>query len=161
MDRKEWETKQSEASEIKSNYEILEDIKIGSQEDLDTYFEYVVDRLFMALDNYQKIVYGMKLDEDNGFIPISFAGSGKRDCFVQYNKLDLVVEPTRRPKYGSADHFSHLDINPNKKQLGLVVVLDITKIDVALWDMFKDYCDNNGKLFMLCDADFLFKLLKF
>ena len=91
---------------------------------------------------------------------VRFAGGGKRDCFVFYDKLDLVVEPTRRPKYGSADHFSHMDSNPNKKQLGLVVVLDIEKIDSALWDMFKDYCTDNGKLFMLCDADFLFKLLK-
>jgi len=114
----------------------------------------------MALDNYQNIVYEMKLDEDKGFIPKRFAGGNKRDCFVYYNELDLVVEPTRRPIYGSADHFSHLDNNPDKKQLGLVVVLDIAKVDVALWDMFKDYCKNNGKLFMLCDADFLFKLLK-
>ena len=100
----------------------------------------------------------MKLD--NNFLPQNFASGNKRDCFVSYDQFDLVVEPTRRPKYGSADHFSHMDFKPDKKQLGLVVVLDITKIDLALWDMFNDYCKNNGKLFMLCDTDFLFKLLK-
>lgn len=160
MNKKEWESKQKEEVEIESNYKLLEDIKIGSVNEPDTYFEYVVIRLFLALDNYQDVIYPMKLNEDQGFTPIRFAGGTQRDCFVSYDEFDLVVEPTRRPIYGSADHFSHLDLNPYKKQLGLVVVLDITKIDVALWDMFKEYCDNDGKLFMLCDSNFIFKLLK-
>jgi len=158
MNKKEWEKKQEEKEEIESNRILFKDIKIGLQKDSDLFFEYVVNRLFLALGNYNSIVYEMKLDEKRGFMPERMAPGNKRDCFVSYENLDLVIEPTMRPIYGSADHFSHLDTNPDKKQLGIVMVLDITKIDGALWDMFKEYCDNNNKLFMLCEADFIFKL---
>ena len=161
MNEKEWQLMQINYKEIQANLEIFEDVKNGfynADKTSGLFFEYVVNRLFLALGNYNKIVYGMKLDETNKFEPKKVAAGNKQDSFVSYDDFDLVVEPTLRPIYGSADHFSHLDSNPSKKQLGIVIVENIEKIDAALWSMFKDYSDE--KLFMLCDADFLFKLLK-
>ena len=66
MNKREWEIKQEEKGEIESNQNLFEDIKIGLQKDSDLFFEYVVNRLFLALGNYDSIVYEMKLDEKNG-----------------------------------------------------------------------------------------------
>jgi len=160
MNESEWQLIQIDYKEIQANLEIFEDIKNGSYvgKNPGKWFEYVVNRLFLALGNYNKIVYGMQLDEKNDFQPKKVAAGNKQDCLVSYDDFDLVVEPTLRATYGSADHFSHLDSNPKKKQLGIVIVSEIERVDVELWKMFKDYSDE--KLFMLCDADFLFKLLK-
>ena len=161
MDEKEWQLMQTDSKEIQANLEIFEDIKNGfynADRTSGLFFEYVTNRLFLAMGNYNKIMYEMKLDEKNKFMPKNVAAGNKIDCFISYDDFDLVVEPTLRPKYGSADHFSHMDHNPERKQVGIVMVKNIEKVDGALWSMFKDY--SNEKLFMLCDVDFMFKLLK-
>ena len=161
MNEKQWQLLQTTTKQIDSNLEIFGDIKNGVY-DVDKtsgrYFEYVTIRLFLAMENYDSIVYQMKLDEKNEFLPKSGAGAGQIDCFACYDDFDLVIEPTLRPKYGSADHFSHIQKNAIPKQIGIVIVENIKKIPAPLWDMFKDYSDE--KLCMLCEADFLFKLLK-
>jgi hypothetical protein len=161
MNEKQWQLLQTDSKQIDSNLEIFEDIKNGVY-DVDKtsgrYFEYVTIRLFLAMENYDSIVYQMKLDEKNEFLPKSGAGAGQIDCFACYDDFDLVIEPTLRPTYGSADHFSHIQENAIPKQIGIVIVENIKKVPALLWDMFKDYSDE--KLCMLCEADFLFKLLK-
>ena len=161
MNEREWQLLQTDSKEINSNLEIFKDIKNGIYNVDKTsglFFEYVTNRLFLAMGNYNNIVYEMKLDEENEFLPKAGAGASQIDCFACYDDFDLVIEPTLRPIYGSADHFSHIKKNAIPKQIGIVVVPHIEKVDDALWSMFKDY--SNEKLCMLCDADFLFKLLK-
>jgi hypothetical protein len=161
MNEREWQLLQTDSKEINSNLEIFKDIKNGIYNVDKTsglFFEYVTNRLFLAMGNYNNIVYEMKLDEENEFLPKAGAGASQIDCFACYDDFDLVIEPTLRPIYGSADHFSHIKKNTIPKQIGIVVVPHIEKVDDPLWSMFKDY--SNEKLCMLCDVNFLFKLLK-
>ena len=80
MDEKEWQVIQIDYEEIQANLEIFQDIKNGYY-DVDKrsglFFEYVVNRLFLALGNYNKIIYGMKLDETNKFEPKKVAAENK------------------------------------------------------------------------------------
>ena len=135
MNESEWQLIQIDYKEIQANLEIFEDIKNGSYvgKNPGKWFEYVVNRLFLALGNYNKIVYGMQLDEKNDFQPIKVAAGNKQDCLVSYDDFDLVVEPTLRATYGSADHFSHLDSNPKKKQLKTMneIVMESKKLFIA------------------------------
>ena len=158
MNKIEWIKKQKTVKEINENNNLLKKIFARTINESPLYFEYVVDRLFMALGNFKEIEYFMRLNED--FLPERVAPGRKADCIISYDDFDLVVEATLRPVSGSADHFNHLESKSEKKQLGLNIIPDITKTDNQLWNLYKVYCDNEQKLFMLCDTDFIFKLLK-
>ena len=158
MNEIEWIKKQKMIEEIKENNNLLRKIFAGNINESPLYFEYIVDRLFMALGNFKEIEYFMILNED--FLPVKVAPGGKADCVIYYDNFDLVVETTLRPVSGTADHFNHLESSSEKKQLGLNIIPDITKVDNQLWNLYNVYCDSEQKLFMLCDVDFIFKLLK-
>ena len=158
MDEVEWIKKQKTVEEIKENNNLLRKIFAGTINESPLYFEYIVDRLFMALGNFKEIKYFMRLNDD--FLPEKVAPGGKADCVICYDNFDLIVETTLRPVSGTADHFNHLESSSEKKQLGLNIIPDITKVDKQLWNLYKVYCDDEQKLFMLCDVDFIFKLLK-
>ena len=118
----------------------------------------------MASGNFEHIDAYMTLDENmepTKMAPGNSSGSqtGGRDCFVSYNEFDLVVETTRRPLAHTA-HWDHLEDKPEKKQLGIIVILNINNSDPNLWLRNKSTLDQKNKFFHLCDADFLFKLLK-
>jgi|APSaa5957512535_1039671.scaffolds.fasta_scaffold123047_2 hypothetical protein len=159
----EWIKKQRTTLEIAENLKCLRKVNANAVGNVDEYFEYVVDRLFMALGNYKKIEAYMKLDSN--LKPVSVAdGNNKktlgRDCFVNYNGFDLVVEATMRPLSHTALHWTHLEKNNAIPQFGIIVIPDITKINVNLWNDNKRRIDEKDEFFHLCDADFLFKLLK-
>ena len=158
MDEVEWIKKQKTVEEIKENNNLLRKIFAGTINESPLYFEYIVDRLFMALGNFKEIRYFMRLNEN--FLPEKVAPGGKADCVICYDNFDLIVETTLRPVSGTADHFNHLESSSEKKQLGLNIIPDITKVDNQLWNLYNVYCDSERKLFMLCDVDFIFKLLK-
>jgi len=158
MNKIEWIKKQKTVKEINENNNLLKKIFARTINESPLYFEYVVDRLFMALGNFKEIEYFMRLNED--FLPERVAPGRKADCIISYDDFDLVVEATLRPVSGSADHFNHLESSSEKKQLGLNIIPDITKVDNQLWNLYNVYCDSEQKLFMLCDVDFIFKLLK-
>jgi|APSaa5957512535_1039671.scaffolds.fasta_scaffold04930_6 hypothetical protein len=161
---KEWINQQKTTKEISNNFQLLQKVKVGSIEKIDANFELVVDRLFMAIGNFEKIEANMTLGEDmkpRNFAPGSSSGSktGGKDCFVSYNEFDLVVETTRRPLAHTA-HWDHLEDKPEKKQSGIIVILNINNSDPNLWLRNKSTLNQKNKFFHLCDADFLFKLLK-
>ncbi len=154
MNREEWIQKLQTSNEIKKSLTLFKKIKSKSLRDEDVYFEYLIIRLFGAMNNFKNLVYSMKLDSN--FEPISVVGN-KADLIVSYEHIELIIEPTLRPISGKADHFSHItDLN---NQLGLLLAQDITKIDPQIWNTYKVYSKKNGKLFMICDVPFLLKLL--
>ncbi len=153
---KEWINRQKTTNEILNNFQLLQKVKAGSVEKIDANFELVVDRLFMAMGNFEKIEANMTLDED--MKPKNFAPGGI-DCFVSYNEFDLVIETTRRPLAHTA-HWDHLEDKPKKKQSGIITILNIKNSDPNLWLKNISTLNHKNKFFHLCDADFLFKLLK-
>ncbi len=164
IENKEWIEKQQTEDEVDDNSQLLQKVKANAIENLDENFELIADRLFMAIGGFKKIEAYITIDSD--MKPISVApgnhpGSKNegRDCFVSYDEFDLVIETTRRPLAHTA-HWDHLEENPGKKQQGIIVFLDITKVDDNLWSKNKRKCDRIKPFFHLCDADFLFKLLK-
>tara|TARA_B110001454_G_scaffold218201_1_gene245562 strand:+ start:1944 stop:2570 length:627 start_codon:yes stop_codon:yes gene_type:complete len=164
IENKDWIKKQQMAEEIDENYKLLERVQKNAVEKLDENFELVVNRLFMAMGGFEKIEANMTLDSD--MRPINFAPgghsgnkSGGRDCMVYYSEFDLIIEITRRPLAHTA-HWDHLEEKPVKKQSGIIVFLDITKIDTNLWIRNKMSIEEKNKFFHLCDVDFLFRLLK-
>tara|TARA_Y100001936_G_C16047593_1_gene655670 strand:+ start:800 stop:1408 length:609 start_codon:yes stop_codon:yes gene_type:complete len=161
IDNKKWIEKQQTKEEIKDNYALLQKVKAGLHKP-DENFELVVDRLFMAIDRFEKIQAHIILDENMKPVscaPGSSPESKGRDCYVSYVDLDLVVEITRRPLAHTA-HWDHLDENPKNEQQGIIVFLDIRKVDKNIWIQNKVILDDKEKFFHLCDADFLFQLLK-
>ena len=161
IDNKEWIEKQQTKEEIDDNYVLLQKVKAGGDKPNEN-FELVVDRLFMAIDRFEEIQAHIILDENMKPVscaPGSSPESKGRDCYVSYFDLDLVVEITRRPLVGNT-HWDHLDENPLKTQSGIIVFLDIRKVDKNIWIQNKLILDDKKKFFHLCDADFLFQLLK-
>jgi len=159
----EWIKRQQTKSEIKENYECLQKVKANADDKLDEYFEYVVDRLFMAIGGFKKIEAYIILDTEMKPDRVADGNDLKtfgRDCFVSYDEFDLVVEVTRRPLYDTALHWSHLEKELKVTQSGIIVFLDIVKVDANLWVQNKAQFDVEEIFFHLCDADFLFKLLK-
>lgn len=154
----EWYKRQQTETEIEENSSCLEKVKSRSIESPNAYFEYVVDRLFMALGEFKEFEIFMKLDSN--FKPVSVAGAGVEDCLVTYDDFKLVVEATRRPLYNTALHWNHLEKNQNGMLAGIIVILDITAVDDNLWQKNKKRFDEKKEFFHLCDADFIFKLLK-
>ena len=57
MDEIEWVKKQKTVEEIKENNNLLRKIFAGIINESPLYFEYIVDRLFMALGNFKEIEY--------------------------------------------------------------------------------------------------------
>ena len=164
IENKEWIRNQQTAEAINENFQLLKRVQRNSVEDLNENFELVVDRLFMAIAGFRKIEAYITLDSDMkpvSVAPGNHSGSKNkgRDCFVSYDEFDLVIETTRRPLAHTA-HWDHLEENPGKKQQGIIVFLDITKVDDNLWSKNKRKRDRIKPFFHLCDADFLFKLLK-
>ncbi|MDC0242368.1 hypothetical protein OAK22_01800 [Nitrosopumilus sp.] len=159
---KEWINQQKTESEISDNFQLLKKIKANSGNKLDDNFELVVDRLFMAMGNFEKIEAYIALDENmepRNFAPGNSYRSQGRDGLVSYPDFELVLEATRRPLAHTA-HWDHLEDKPEKKQLGIIVILNINNSDPNLWLKNKSTLDQKNKFFHLCDADFLFKLLK-
>ena len=158
----EWIENQQEKEQINENYNNLEKVKSKSVEKLDDNFELVVDRLFMAMGNFEKIEAYMTLDEDmnpRNFAPGNSHQSKGRDGLVSYHNFEMVLEATRRP-LAHTSHWDHLDIESKNKQQGIIVFLDISKVDPNLWSKNKRKQNKGKPYFHLCDADFLFKLLK-
>jgi hypothetical protein len=158
----EWIESQQEKEQINENYNNLEKIKSESIEKIDENFELVVDRLFMAMGNFEKIEAYMTLDGDmnpRNFAPGNSNQSKGRDGLVSYPDFELVLEATRRP-LAHTSHWDHLDMESKNKQLGIIVFLDISKVDPNLWSKNKRKQNKGKPYFHLCDADFLFKLLK-
>ena len=158
----EWIENQQEKEQINENYNNLEKVKSESIEKIDENFELVVDRLFMAMGNFKKIEAYMTLDGD--MMPRNVAAGNShqskgRDGLVSYYDFELVLEATRRPLAHTA-HWDHLDIESKNKQQGIIVFLDISKVDPNLWSKNKRKQNKGKPYFHLCDADFLFKLLK-
>ena len=158
----EWIENQQEKEQINKNYNNLEKVKSESIEKIDENFELVVDRLFMAMGNFKKIEAYMTLDGD--MMPRNVAAGNSnqskgRDGLVSYYDFELVLEATRRPLAHTA-HWDHLDIESKNKQQGIIVFLDISKVDPNLWSKNKRKQNKGKPYFHLCDADFLFKLLK-
>ena len=163
IDNSEWIKKQCIESEIKENYDCLQKVKASAIEKLDEYFEFVVDRLFMSLGNFRKIEAYMTLDSE--MKPKKVADGNNletfgRDCFVSYDEFDLVIEATRRPLFETALHWSHLEKEPKVKQFGIIIFQDIDNIDSNIWVQNKAQFSVDGRFFHLCEADFIFKLLK-
>ena len=164
IENKEWIEKQQTEGEVDDNCQLLQKVKANAIENLDENFELIVDRLFMAIGGFKKIEAYITLDSDMKPIrvaPGNHSGSKNTgiDCFVSYDEFDLVVEITRRPLAHTA-HWDHLEENPKIKQSGIIVFLDITKVDPNLWVQNKASLAVKNKFFHLSDADFLFKLLK-
>ena len=164
IENKEWIRNQQTTEAIDENFQLLKRVQRDSVENLNENFELVVDRLLMALAGFRKIEAYITLDSDMkpvSVAPGNHSGSKNegRDCFVSYDKFDLVIETTRRPLAHTA-HWDHLEEKPKKKQQGIIMFLDITKIDPNLWIRNKVTFDEKNKFFHLCDANFLFKLLK-
>lgn len=155
MNQNEWLEKLSSDTEIQETFSIFERIKSKIIVNEDTFFEYLIIRIFAGMSNFKKFEFSMKLDKN--FEPISVVGN-KADVIVTYDQIELVIEPTLRPVSGKADHFSHI-IDP-KKQMGLLIAKNVKKIDAQIWNTYKAYSKKHSKLFMICDVPFLLKLLE-
>jgi len=154
MNLQQWIDNQKTIAEIENTKLLFDKIQSKSIEPLDVYFEYFVIRLIAGIDAFKNLEFSMKLDED--FEPISVAPGGKADLIITYDEIELVGEVTLRPVSGKVDHFSHIT---NTKQLGLLFVQDIQKVDPQVWNTYKVYSNETKKLFMICDVKYLLNLL--
>lgn len=159
MNLKEWESSLKTKGQIAETNNLFSKIMANNISNPTLYFEYLVVRTFLAFENYNTIQYGIKLNDK--FLPLSVSPSGKPDLVVTFANFELVVEVTLRPISGKVDHFSHLDNNlaASAKQIGLLIVKDIEKIDDQIWNTYKTYFDQDHKLFMICDIGYLLALL--
>ncbi len=155
MNLNQWIKSQQSKSEIEKIHILSQNIISCSTDPLEVYFEYLVIRLIAGINGFKNLEFGMKLDCD--FKPISVAPGGNADLIVTYTDVELVGEATLRPISGKVDHFSHLD--DTEKQIGMLFVQDIEKVDSQVWNTYKVHSNENGKLFMICDVKFLLKLL--
>lgn len=155
MNLNQWIESQQSKSEIEKIHILSQNIMSCSIAPLSVYFEYLVIRLIAGINDFKNLEFDMKLDGD--FKPISVATGGNADLIVTYMDIELIGEATLRPISGKVDHFSHLD-DP-EKQIGMLFVQDIKKVDSHVWNTYKVYSNENGKLFMICDVKFLLKLL--
>lgn len=155
MNLNQWIESQQSKSEIEKIHILSQNIMSCNIAPLSVYFEYLVIRLIAGINDFKNLEFDMKLDGD--FKPISVATGGNADLIVTYTDIELVGEATLRPISGKVDHFSHLD-DP-EKQIGMLFVQDIEKVDSHVWNTYKVYSNENGKLFMICDVKFLLKLL--
>ncbi len=157
MNKEQWIENQQNYDEIQNTQKLWESIQANNITPTDLYFEYLIIRLIAAIDEFQNFEFSMKLDND--FKPKSFA-SGKPDLIVSYDDLQLIGEATLRPISGKVDHFSHLNEESKVKQLGMLFVKDIKKVDSQVWNTYKVYLQEKNKLFMICDVPYLLDLIK-
>ena len=155
MNVNQWITSLECEDEVDNTQALSKKIESKSIQPLDVYFEYFIIRLVAGINDFKNFKFDMKLDVN--FNPISTAPGGKADLIVTYSDVELVGEATLRPISGKVDHFSHID-NPNK-QIGMLFVQDIEKVDLQVWNTYKVYSNITKKLFMICDVKFLLKLI--
>lgn len=156
MNPKEWIKTLQTPDEIDFSKSLFEKILSKSIADSEIYFEYLVIRLIAAINNFKNLEFDMKLDEN--FEPVSVAPGGKFDLKVTFDKIELIGEVTLRPISGKVDHFSHIEY-PDR-QIGFLFVQNIQNVDSNVWNTYKVYSKQNGKLFMICDIPFLLRLLE-
>lgn len=132
------------------------------------YLQWLVLRILLAFGGFLNdlsTLTNLKLDNED-FTPLYCAPANERDHFVEYQEgKGWVIEVTQRPIHGYIEHYSHITKTKEEFDLDsasgcLVTEQKLKEVPGGTWNSYKGRWDREEPSFVICDVDFLIKLLK-